>query len=69
MEDLEADWQPIPTTSLEQVNEAARRLIGDGAFHLALIGPAQKILPQVDKRGPAAVFPFRTPPDRWLENV
>ena len=69
VEDLEADWQAIPTTSLEQVNEAARRLIGDGAFHLALIGPAQKILPQVDKRGPAAVFPFRTPPDRWLENV
>ena len=69
VEDLEADWHAIPATSLEQVNQAARRLIGDGAFHLALIGPAQEILPQVDRHGPAAVFPFRTAPDRWLENV
>ena len=69
VEDLEADWHAIPATSLELVNQAAHRLIGDGAFHLALIGPAQEILPQVDKHGPAAVFPFRTPPDRWRENA
>ena len=69
VEDLEADWHAIRTTSLDQVNQAAHRLIGDGDFHLALIGPAQEILPQVDKRGPAAVFPFRTPPDCWKEGA
>lgn len=62
---LEADWEALRSTPLEQVNAAARRLVGDGVFHLAVIGPARQIERQVDTRGGCAVFGFRTPPDRW----
>jgi len=64
-EDLESDWHAIRDVSLDQVNAAARRLLGDGPFHLALIGPSRKILPMIADRGEAAVFRFRTCPDRW----
>ena len=67
MGDLEADWHAIRKMNLDQVNAAARRLIGDGRFHLAMIGPAQQILPQIKQRGEAAVFPARSTPDRWKE--
>lgn len=65
LEDLENDWHVIRETSLDQTNAAARRLIGDGTFHLALIGPAREILSQIKDRGVVGVFPFRRPPDRW----
>lgn len=65
VEVLESDWHAIRETSRETVNAAARRLIGDGRFHLALIGPAEKILPQVQANGEATVFPFKTTPKKW----
>ncbi len=67
VEDLEADWHALRTTAFEQVNQAAQRLIGDNTFHLALIGPARAIQSRIENCGPAAVFPFRTPPDRWQD--
>jgi len=65
LDDLEAERGAYRDATLEQVNAAARRLIGDGAFSLALIGPAPDILPQLDGRGDRAVFPFRAHPSRW----
>ena len=65
LDDLEAERDAYRAATLEQVNAAARRLIGDGAFRLALIGPARDILPQLDGRGEPAVFPFRSHPSRW----
>lgn len=64
-EDMESDWDAIRDVSLDQVNAAARRLLGEEPFHLALIGPSGKILPKVADRGEAAVFKFRSCPDRW----
>ncbi len=65
LDDLEAERGAYRETTLEQVNAAARRLIGDGAFRLALIGPARDILPQLGGRGEPALFPFRSHPSRW----
>ena len=62
---LEDDWQAIRSTPLSAVNEAARRLIGDGEFRLAVIGPARDVRPQIEGRGEIAQFPFRASPDRW----
>ena len=68
VEQLEIDWQTIPALTVDEVNAAARRLIGDGDFRLAVIGPAAQIQPQVDHRGEASVFPFGTPPHRWQQS-
>lgn len=65
LDDLEAERGAYRQRTLEQVNAAARRLIGDGAFRLALIGPARDILPQLGGRGEPAVFPFHSHPSRW----
>ncbi|MCK4283574.1 MAG: insulinase family protein [Candidatus Brocadiae bacterium] len=62
---LEDDWQAIRSTPLSAVNEAARRLIGDVEFRLAVIGPAREVRPQIEGRGEIARFPFRASPDRW----
>jgi len=64
-ETLEADWRSIPETPRAKVEAAARRLIGDGRFRLAVIGPARQLRPQLAARGEIAVFKFKTPPDRW----
>lgn len=65
LDDLETDHRLQREISLEKVNAAARRLLGDGAFHLALIGPAKKLRPAVEKRGEVVVIPFRSSPDNW----
>jgi len=65
IDDLELEWHAIRQISLEQLNAAARRIIGDNDFHLALVGPARMILPQIEGRGDAAIFPFTTTPDQW----
>ena len=64
--DLESDWHSILEIPVEEVNQAARRLIGD-PFHLAMIGPAAELRSQVDSRGQIAVFPFGSTPDSWTE--
>lgn len=64
-EALEADWQAYRSNSPDAVNAAARRLLGDCSFRLAVIGPARQLLPQLEASGAVAVFPFRTPPERW----
>lgn len=63
--DLQRDWLCTRDARLEDVNAAARRIIGDGRFRLAVIGPAERIRPQVGDRGEVAVLKFRQPPDRW----
>lgn len=63
--DLENDWRQIKETSLAEVNEAARCLIGDGVFQLAVIGPAKQLRPQLDAWDEIAVFPYSARPDRW----
>lgn len=65
IEDLEQRWASIRQTTLEETNAAAARLIGDRSFHVALIGPAKEVLPQVEGRGEALVRPFKAPPDEW----
>jgi zinc protease len=64
-EDLERDWLTYRQTSLAEVNAAAKRIVGDGKFRLAVIGPAEAIRPQVKDRGSAEVFKFGLNPDRW----
>jgi zinc protease len=64
-EDLENDWAALLTTSVDAVNAAAQRLLGDRQFHLAVIGPAKELLPQCADFGPAEVRPFSAPPERW----
>ena len=49
----------------QAVHAAARRLIGDGKFRLAVIGPARAVRPQVEPREQIDSFAFRAPPDRW----
>ena len=66
-EQLEADWRERKSVSLEAVNAAARRLVGGGAFRLAVVGPANVIRSQLPDHGDIAVFPFGTPPSRWVE--
>ena len=63
LEDLEADWNSIPDITRDDVNAAARRLLGD--FRLALIGPADQLRSQVADRGSIAEFPFGSAPDCW----
>lgn len=65
IEDLQADWNRIRNTTLDDANRAVRRLVGDASFHLTTIGPAAKLLPQLKSRGEALVFPFRSRPDSW----
>ena len=65
LEDLESDWHALSDVSLDAVNAAARRLIGDGQFRLAVVGPAKTLLPHLQGRGTVEVFPFRQPPERW----
>lgn len=67
IDQLEGDWPAIRDTRLEQVNEAAHRLIGESGFHLALIGPEEQVGPQIRDRGDVAVFPFRYSPNRWQD--
>ncbi|HOX05063.1 MAG TPA: insulinase family protein [Planctomycetota bacterium] len=64
-ERLEADWRSIPGMSLEAANAAARRIIGDGRFRLALVAPAAQARGQVEGRGDIAVIPHGATPDRW----
>ena len=64
IEDLETEWNSIPDIPPERVNEAARRLLGDG-FQLALIGPEKALQSQVESRGEIAIFPFGSTPDSW----
>ena len=65
IDDLQADWEKIRQLTLDDVNAAICRLVGDGVFHLSLVGPAEKLKGQFKSRGPAAVFPFRSQPDAW----
>lgn len=65
LDDLEAERQAYLNATLDEVNAAARRLIGDGAFHLALIGPADDLRPRLTGRGEPARFPFRSHPADW----
>ena len=65
LDDIEADWRAILDTGADAIHAAARRLIGDGHFHLAVIAPAKEVLPAVADRGTVATFRFRNPPDRW----
>ena len=65
LDEIEADWRAILLTDADAIGAAARRLIGDGRFHLAVIGPAESVLPAVAQRGTVAKFRFRDPPDRW----
>jgi len=62
---IETDWRAILLTDTDAIGAAARRLIGDGRFHLAVIGPAKAVLPAVAGRGNVATFRFRDPPDKW----
>lgn len=62
---LESDWQSVPHVRDDEVNEAARRLLGDNKFRLAVIGPAAQLKKQIENRGPVTTIPFGTPPDRW----
>ncbi len=62
---LEADWRSIPSMSLEAVNAAARRLIGDGRWRLAVIAPEKLVRGQLAGRGEISVIPFGATPDRW----
>jgi zinc protease len=62
---LERDWLAYREAPLEEVNAAARRMIGDGTFRLAVIGPAETVGPQVQSRGRTEVFKFGSTPDRW----
>ncbi len=73
-EALEEDWQAILTTPAEAVHAAARRLIGDGSFRLAVVGPAKAVRPQIEGlplfsrgagRGQIETFSHRAPPGRW----
>jgi len=64
-EQLEADWQSIPAAPLEAVNAAARRILGDGRFRLALVAPAKQVRDALAGRGEIAVIPAGTTPDRW----
>ncbi len=64
-EDLERDWLAYRRTTLAEVNAAAKRIVGNGKFRLAIIGPAEAIRPQVEDRGGVEVFRFGLNPDRW----
>ena len=46
-----------------RVDAALRRLVGDGDFRLAVIGPAKELRGQLE--GAVAIFPFKTRPERW----
>jgi len=64
-EDLERDWLAYPSTSLEEVNAAAQRIVGDAKFRLAVVGPAEKVGSQLTDRGRAECFKFGLTPDHW----
>ena len=68
VEDLEADWHAIRTTSPDRVKAAAKQLIGEDPLRLALVGPARQIRSRIHGRGEVQVFPFHTPPDRWRDS-
>ncbi|MFH1707592.1 MAG: insulinase family protein [Planctomycetota bacterium] len=61
----ETDWRAYLTTPLEAVNAAARRIIGDGQFRLAVIAPAKAVQDQLAGWGRVEVFKARAMPDRW----
>jgi len=63
--ELESDWRAYRETSQEAVNAAARRLLGDLRFRLAVIGPADAVRDQLRDRGDCEVFGFGLDPDRW----
>ena len=65
LSDIEQDWKALRDTPGERIHAAVRRLMGDGDFHLAVIGPAKELGAQLDGDAPRAVFPFKTPPERW----
>jgi hypothetical protein len=65
LSDIEQDWEALRDTPGERIHAAVRRLMGDGDFHLAVIGPAKELRAQLEGDAPQAVFPFKTPPERW----
>ena len=67
VEDLEEDWGRIMQTDRDLMNGAARRLLGDGSFRLALVGPADEIRRRVQDRGEHVVFKRTLMPDRWRD--
>lgn len=64
-DDMETDWLAYKETSLDKVNAAARRLLGDGNFKMTLIGNAEKIRPQIDSTRKIEIFDFNLTPDKW----
>lgn len=65
VERLEADWHAAREVPRDAVHAAARRLIGDGAFRLAVIGPEKVLRPQLEPRGRIDAMPFDAPPGHW----
>jgi predicted Zn-dependent peptidase len=64
-EDMEKDWEALREMPRDRVHAAARRLVGTGDFHLAVIGPAKELRAQLGPDAAPAVFPFKTPPEGW----
>lgn len=64
-DDLDRDWHACRSTTPEQVHAAARRIVGDGRFRLAVVGPASEIRTQVREWGPSETFKASQPPNRW----
>ena len=61
-DDLGNDWRAIRQVPAEAVNQAARRLIGDGQFRLVVIAPGKSALPQLEGRGAVARSRFPNAP-------
>jgi zinc protease len=64
-EELERDWLAYRSTSLQEVNAAAKRIVGDAEFRLAVIGPGEQVGSEVAGRGRADRFKFGPRPDLW----